>query len=194
MATVERPMSAGDAPEEAPQKKTGWLIAAVVIVAAALVGLGSWYVSRNDEATTDQPADEAAVTEVSDVIEVMFDGNDCTAAGPSSLVPGNHSFVLNDTTNANDFPFGGALKLRFVADGHTYQDVVDYFDETGGQGASHLRPEWLDSVAVNFDAPELSLADNQRQYHHRLELGTYALVAVSENGEWLCGFVDVVEG
>jgi hypothetical protein len=78
-----------------------------------------------------------------------------------------------------------------LGEGHTYQEAVDLQTEAGGPGAYFYRPEW--ALTTPMIVPPISLSDNQMQYEHALETGSYALVVGPDDEVWLCGRVEAVE-
>jgi len=154
-------------------------LAAVVIIAGIIAACGS-----DDDSTSTSLLSEAANEAV---IEVSFDGSGCTADGPSTIPAGEHSFLLTDTTDR----FRTEMWVRYLTDGHTYQDILDLQNDAGGPGTYIPHPEFV--VHAPMTRPQSSPSDNQLQYHHALEPGPHALVVGGNDVVWLCGSFDVTE-
>ena len=125
-----------------------------------------------------------------EIVEVSFDGSECTVAGSTEVPPGDHAFLLTDVSNRDDV----GLYARNLLDGHTFQDALDLEKEHGGPGSARPRPSWFGNVIQTFDPPEIDLADNQQLLAFSLEPGNHLLLIwAAPNSSWLCGPLDVVE-
>ena len=129
-----------------------------------------------------------------EIVEVSFDGSECTVAGATEVPPGDHAFLLTDVSGLD----GVGLYAGKLVDGHTFQDALDLEKEAGGPGSPYPRPSWFATVIPDFDPPEIDLADNQQLRAVSLEPGNHylaieALDPPGSYGIWLCGPVDVVE-
>jgi hypothetical protein len=129
-----------------------------------------------------------------EIIEVSFDGNECTVAGATEVPPGDHAFLLTDVSGRD----GAALYARKLLDGHTFQDALDIDKEAGGPGTPRPGQSWQGYVIPDFDPPEVDLADNQQLLAVSLEPGNHLLLVWVPDppgsfGIWLCGPLDVVE-
>lgn len=141
--------------------------------------------------TAGTPASEPTGETESEIIEVTFDGNECTVAGPTEVPPGDHAFVLTDVSD-----LGAVLFARVMVDGHTYQDALDAEEEAGGPGSYWLRPSWAADAPVDLDPPEIDLADNQQLLASTLFAGNHFVALYTTTGPeliWLCAPLDVVE-
>jgi hypothetical protein len=143
--------------------------------------------------TAGTPTSESTGETESEIIEVTFDGNECTVAGPTELPPwDHHAFVLTDASD-----LGAVLFARKLTGGHTYQDVLDAQEEAGGPGSYWRRPSWVASALGRPDLFEVDLADNQGLVAVTLEPGNHYFLALytttGPEGIWLCAPVDVVE-
>jgi hypothetical protein len=137
--------------------------------------------------STSQPDAEAE----SEIMEVTFDGNECTFAGPAEVPPGDQAFVLTDVSD-----LGAVLFARMIVDGHTYQDVLDGQEEAGGPGSYSPRPSWVANAPVDSDPPDIDLAENQQLLASRLYPGEHFVALWTTEGPeliWLCAPLDVVE-
>ena len=65
-------------------------------------------------------------TQLPPLIEVTYDGNECTVTGPTELPKGKHSFVLYDLSEHN-----AVLWVNFFLDRKTFQDYLDLQSEPG---------------------------------------------------------------
>jgi ABC-type transport system substrate-binding protein len=81
----------------------------------------------SEPAATPPPLDAA--------IEVTFDGNECTVAGPAELPRGEYNVILK-------YPSEGRVDLwmSFLQDGRTYQDLLDMQSEPGEY---FQEPNWV---------------------------------------------------
>ncbi len=141
--------------------------------------------------TTGTPTSEPTGETESEIIEVTFDGNECTVAGPTEVPPGDQAFVLTDVSD-----LGAVLFARMLVDGHTFQDALDTEQEAGGPGVYWTRPSWFAGAPVDMDPPEIDLADNQQLLASRLYAGNHLVGLYTTTGSeliWLCGPLDVVE-
>ena len=126
-----------------------------------------------------------------EIVEVSFDGSECTVAGATEVPPGDQSFLLTDVSGRD----GVALYARKLVDGHTFQDALDLEEEAGGPG-SPLPPwqSWWAGVARDPHPPEIDLADNQELLAVSLETGNhFLLIWATGDSIWLCAPLDVVE-
>jgi hypothetical protein len=71
---------------------------------------------------------------IGSVIEVTFDGTECTVSGSTELPIGEYSFVYKDLSEEN-VPFWVARLL----DGRTFQDLLDLQSEPGEY---YPKPSW----------------------------------------------------
>lgn len=126
-----------------------------------------------------------------EIIDVTFDGSECIVAGPSEVPPGDYSFLFTDVSD-----LGAVLFARNLVDGHTFQDALDQQKEAGGPGSYWPRPSWAASVMLDFDSPEIDLADNQQLLAISVEPGNHLVALYTTMGPeliWLCAPLDVVE-
>jgi hypothetical protein len=93
--------------------------------------------------------------------------------------------VLTDTSSdAGDLP----LHVRRIAEGHSYEQLVEKQRKAGGPGTYLPHDaDILQSVRSDFAATDLELGENQRQYHVILEPGPHAVVLGDTSSVWLCG-------
>ena len=131
-----------------------------------------------------------------EIVEVSFDGSECTVAGATEVPPGDQAFLLTDVSDRD----GVDLSARKLVDGHTFQDALDLLKEAGGPGSRlpRGRPSWWAGVARDPHPPEIDLADNQQLLAVSLEPGNHLLLVWVPDppgsfGIWLCGPLDVVE-
>lgn len=131
-----------------------------------------------------------------EIVEVAFDGSECIVTGEPEVSPGDHAFVLTDVSDLD----GVQLYVRYLENGHTFQDALDLEKEAGGPGSPLPggRPSWWADVMPDFDPPEIDLAGNQQSRAVSLEPGNHMLLIWAPDpsgsyGIWLCGPVDVVE-
>ncbi len=84
---------------------------------------------------TDSIKPTATPLPLDDAIEVTFDGNECTVAGPTALPKGEYNFILR-------YPSEGRVDLwmSFLQDGKTYQDLRALQSEPGEY---FQEPSWV---------------------------------------------------
>lgn len=132
---------------------------------------------------------EAAPTAGAD-FDVVFDGEECIVTGPESVSAGEFVFVFTDNSGLATDSAPVDLWVRQYLDGHTHQELIELQqDEYGGPGGSiQARPPWVVNTRVSYDAPELDLAENQKQSAYILEPGAHGLnVSISApERQWLC--------
>ena len=114
-------------------------------------------------------------------------GPDAPPTVPSTIPAGEHSFLLTDTSDRARTE----MWVRYLADGHTYQDAVDLLNEAGGPGTYIPRPDFVRHVPMT--RPQSSPSDNQLQYDHALEPGPHLFVVGDDDAVWFCGSFDVTE-
>lgn len=126
-----------------------------------------------------------------EIVEVSFDGSECTVAEPTEVPPGDYAFLLTDVSGLDDVE----LYARKLVDGHTFQDALDIEKEAGGPGSIWRFPRWWAFPTFDYDPPEVDLADNQQLRPYSLEPGNHLLAIWAENPDatWLCAPLDVVE-
>ncbi len=170
------------------------IAAALLIVAGGFAACGSDDDSADPtpstEASETTGSTEAAPTSGTDepIVEVVFDGVGCTADGPPTVTVGEHSFLFIDDSERPRTE----MWVRHLAEGSTYQDLVDLLDEAGGQGTYIPHPPFVEPVPMV--RPESATGDGQHQYDHLIvESGAYALVVGGDDGVWTCGTFDVVD-
>lgn len=151
-----------------------WRLVAFVVVASSLAACGS-----DGESSTTETASSVAA------IEVTFDGVTCGSNGPSTVAAGEHSFLLIDRS---DRP-RTEMWVAYLAEGHTYEELLELQDEAGGPGSDGVRPAFVMSTAMV--APPSSPADGQTLYLHELEPGAHAFVVGGSDAQWICGSFEV---
>ena len=100
------------------------------------------------------------------VIEVTFDGNDCTVTGPSELPPGEHTFTFVDQSE-----WEGELWLVYLDEGKSFQDNLDMQSEPGEW---HPKQSWAhyDSVVSR---------ESRETDGERIDTETWSLNRVGEH-------------
>lgn len=140
-----------------------------------------------DTAATSEPTGETE----SEIIEVTFDGNECTFSGPTEVPPGDHAFVLTDVSD-----LGAVLFARRLVDPYTYQHVLNAQEKAGGPGSYWPRPPWVRNAVLDDDPPEIDLAENQQLLATTLRPANYSVALYTTTGPeliWLCAPLDVVK-
>ena len=136
MTIVERPASVSDAPQEAPDKKKGWLIAAVIVV-AALVGFGIWLFVRDDGSTTDQ-----ATTDETATVQPAAESDGSAVAGAVMAASELEEWESEAVTFFDRFYEGWPdLEARFSE----FADDAVFYDPTFGDyfvGPAAMRAGW----------------------------------------------------
>ena len=90
---------------------------------------GSDSVDSAPTQTTDSPPLSAQP------FEVTFDGTTCPTVGPAELPPGEHSYILYNTSEMNV-----KLEVARFDQGNTMQDLLDIQEEPGDWWP---KPKWL---------------------------------------------------
>ena len=62
-----------------------------------------------------------------DIIEVVYDGTECTSNAPASVSAGEQTFVLINNSDPVT-----QLLVADIEQGHTYQELIDLQNEAGG--------------------------------------------------------------
>jgi hypothetical protein len=141
------------------------IAAALLVIVGGVGACGS-----DDDSAAPTPSTESAET------------------APSSGTAGEHSFLFVDESERPRTE----MWVRHLAEGSTYQDLVDLLDEAGGQGTYIPHPPFVEPVPMV--RPESSPGDGRHQYDHMIvESGSYALVVGGDDGVWTCGTFDVVD-
>ena len=138
--------------------------------------------SDDGDSSTTTPAQDPT----GGVIDVTFDGVACTSEGPSTIAPGEHSFLLIDNSERPRTE----MWVASIADGHTYSELLELQDQAGGQGADGNRPSWVGSTPMI--APASSPAEGQMLYSHALEPGLHTFVVGGSDAQWNCGSFEVI--
>ena len=124
-----------------------------------------------------------------EMIEVTWDGNECTVTGPTELPVGNHSFALIDLSDQEV-----VLDVIILLEGKTLQDALD---EQGEPGRWWQRPDWAVHASQWMGPPKIDengrevwtyVLDKEGDYI--IIVGTYPV----ENMWWFCPHSLVVEG
>jgi hypothetical protein len=122
-----------------------------------------------------------------DIIEVVYDGTECTSNAPASVSAGEQTFVL--ISNSDHVT---QLLVADIEDGHAYQELIDLQNEAGGAGTEVTSQEWL--VLTPMIAPASKLSDTEMQYEYDLQTGGVALFIAPSGQLWLCGGFEAVDG
>lgn len=167
--------------------------AALIVVVGVVAGVALLTGNESGVASGggDTPIGGLSDGAISNVYAVTFDGNECTYMGPTEVPPGDYAFLFTDASD-----LGAVLFARMIVDGHTYQDVLDAWEEAGGNGSYVPRPSWVAQAPVASDPPEIDLADNQQLLASRLYPGEHFVALWTTEGpelNWLCAPLDVVE-
>jgi hypothetical protein len=135
---------------------------------------------------TPKPISKPLPGSVAEVIEVTFDGNECTVSGPTEVPTGEHSFVLFDLSGQNQ-----DLWLARLHDGKTFRDLLDLQPEPGEY---YPKPSW----AVH--PPKSTIGLNKKTGGKDMvfdldEAGEYSMAVGGYNPRslWLCAPLWVVE-
>jgi hypothetical protein len=121
-----------------------------------------------------------------------FDGTACSASGPAELPPGEHSFILN---NSSDLDV--ALEVAHFHPGKTLQDLLDIQKEPG---VWWPKPSWLEYTSAK--GPPWSTDDGGivRTYRTYIQADYVIYVIIfdfgndpTENKLWFCHQFSVVE-
>lgn len=144
--------------------------------------------------TAGTPTSEPAGENENEIIEVIFDGNECTVAGPPEVPPGDYAFVLTDVSGLAGDDVEVVLTAYFLTHGQTYQDVLDRQEDFGGPGSYWPEPRWASNAPPDHDPPEIDLAENQQLLASTLypESHYIAVYTTNPDATWLCGALDVV--
>lgn len=109
------------------------------MVAGGVAACGSEDDSADSTLSTESAeSTEAAPSSEADepVVRVVFDGDECTVDGPPTVTVGEHSFLFIDESERPRTE----MWVRHLAEGSTYQDLVDLLNEAGGQGTYTRTP------------------------------------------------------
>ena len=87
-----------------------------------------------------------------EIVEVSFDGSECTVAEPTEVPPGDHAFLLTDVSGRDDV----GLYARKLVDGHTFQDALDIEKEAWWPrlGSAKALDGAATSRRTDYDPPE----------------------------------------
>ena len=137
----------------------------VVLVAALLVTNGC--------------SDDPAMT------TIEFAGSECVAEIPSSVAPGDHTFVLTNTSDRPSLPVY-AVQL---SDGHSYEEFSSL---QSAPGDYFVLPDWARFAVRGFEGSDGAVED-RRRFVFSLEPGEHAvyLWASRPAAIWLCGSLTV---
>ena len=115
--------------------------------------------------------------------EVSWDGNECVVTGPSVVPVGNHGVIWKNHT---DQFFN--LVVRYLHDGHTFQDLLDL---QGEPGRMFPRPSWVEEIewTIRRDDP---IGTDILTFHLNRE-GNYDIHFWNSNFLWICGPLTAVE-
>ncbi len=153
-------------------KRVLLLVMAVLFVSAC---------TTSEPAATESP--EEVVTEVG---EVKFDGTECIVTGPTSLPPGNYSYVLRDESENEVHIYVGRL-----LGGKTTQDILDLQGEPGARIAEPILDEAYD-WAVELGAATYRPDGGEVHTYKFISEGEYTVGIWSYQTEtipstnWLC--------
>jgi hypothetical protein len=119
-----------------------------------------------DPTDTTTPPIQIPPTQIPQPIEVAFDGNDCTVAGPTELPAGEHIFIFIDGGDR-----GAELYLLRLAD---YKNTQDLRDGQSEPGEWYPKPPW-----VYYDT-KVSV-DSQESNGRRVDTSTWRLDRIGEH-------------
>jgi hypothetical protein len=117
-------------------------------------------------------------------IIVVFDGNECAMSRPAELPTGEHVVAYNDLSGKNLI-----LYIRYLADGHTFQDLLDLQSEPG---VSSLRPSWLMDIGAATEWKRLAGGWEVYTFPFDQEAEHTILVFGDPGGLWWCGSFQVI--
>ena len=112
---------------ETPRLRRGLLLGAATAGLVVIVGLALAFFSGD---STEVPGGDSRV------LQLTFDGEQCSFEGPSKLSAGDVEFVFHNESSQATFAWFGGLD-----EGKTTQDIIDY-NVDGGSGA----PSWTVGV------------------------------------------------
>jgi hypothetical protein len=122
-----------------------------------------------------------------DIIEVVYDGTECTSNAPASVSAGEQTFVL-----INNSDHVAQLLVADIEEGHTYQELIDLQNEAGGAGTEFGTQEWL--AFTPLIAPASKISDTEMQYEYDVQIGGVSLFLAPSGQLWLCGGFEAVDG
>ncbi len=120
------------------------------------------------------------------LLEVTFDGEACTTEGPTVVPTDTHSFVLKDLTGEGL----ADVRTMAIAEGHTYEDLLDLQSEPGEYVPL---PEWAEWPLTTFEPGDRELGDNDLGKRLILEPGVHGIVVGTGKGIWFCGRLTVTD-
>ena len=121
-----------------------------------------------------------------DIIDITFDGSRCTYSGTTVVPTGVHSFVVKDLTGEPP----ADMRTMAIADGHTYQDLLDL---QGEPGEYVPLPEWAEWPLTTYQPVDRELADNESANQLILEPGEHGITIRTDDGLWFCGALTVTD-
>ena len=119
-------------------------------------------------------------------IEVIFEGNGCTASGPTRLPTGDHSFAYKNLSEDNI-----DLWVGRILDGKTYQDMLNLQSEPGEfipQPSWTVHQRQLGKAWNESIGGEIYTFDLNNEGEHYIVVGSYSPKSV-----WFCGSFQVIE-
>jgi len=119
------------------------------------------------------------------VIEVTFDGNECTVSGPTELPTGDHSFVLKDLSEQYQ-----ALYVSRLLNGKTYQGLLDLQSEPGEY---YPQPSWVvhkgsKGMRRNAKGEKVYTFSLDKEGKHAIYIGSSSPLSL-----WFCAPLKVIE-
>lgn len=124
-----------------------------------------------------------------DMIEVTFDGNECTVSDTTELTVGEHPFVVKNLTEENV-----SLRIGRLLEDHSFQDFVDNIEEQGP--GRNFEPDWISCCDARFVASEKGESEDEEiitlGIRNEGEHAIYIFETVEESF-WPCAPLKVVE-
>ena len=129
-------------------------------------------------------------------IEITFDGERCQYEGPEAIVEGEVVMILNDPTDHEYLH----LHVGPFAEGNTWQDLVEFYEELGqidGRTPDVGPPQWvgdIDPMSVDGDSSRRHQMRYFREWEYSLDLGSYGIMCAAHRGVkgvWLAAPLEV---
>ena len=137
--------------------------------------------------------DASDTSDGGEIIEVAFDGTECTIDAPASIEPGPHTMILQNSSEFDETSLN--LYVNRLAVGYGWEDHAALWSGYLDGGTIPGNVEWSHSAMRAFGEP-VQLAAGEKQFDYSLEPGTHAINLRREAPSrfWLCGPVEVAEG
>ena len=162
----------------------------LLFITIAMLLVAACVTQQPEPISTPLPPTDTSIppTQVTQPIDVTFDGMGCTVTGPTELPMGEHQFILRDLSE-ND----AELTVQYFVDGKTTQDYLDLQSDSGAW-FEYQQNTWA-QPAIMRGTEWNELIDGKEYTYLLNEEGEYVILVsgYSPRSVWICAPLWVIE-